>query len=78
MIDALKSRMEKAQKRYGNFASTHEALGVAMEEWNEFGDAIRCNNMRMIQNEALDLAAVLIRLHDQLTTDENLKQRSSK
>ena len=78
MIDALKDRIEKAQKRYGNFASTHEAMGVAMEEWDEFREAVRCNNMKLVQNECLDLAAVLIRLNGQLITDEKLQQRSTK
>jgi NTP pyrophosphatase (non-canonical NTP hydrolase) len=55
-------RCESAQRRYGDLASTHEALGVALEEWDELRDAIRSNNIIAIRNEALDLAAVLVRL----------------
>ena len=55
-------RCEAAQRRYGDLSSTHEALGVALEEWDELRDAIRSNNIIAIRNEALDLAAVLVRL----------------
>ena len=73
----LCSRIVTADERYGNFASTHEALGVCLEEWDEFNDAIRDNNLLSIRAEALDLAAALIRLHVQLASDEALRQRSS-
>ncbi len=44
------------------FASTHEALGVACEEWDELRDAIRQNELGAVEHECLDLAAVLLRL----------------
>lgn len=67
MIDAftlsdIEVRIQMARKRYGDFASTHEALGVAMEEWHELIDAIRSNVIGDVQKECMDLAAVLIRL----------------
>ncbi len=55
-------RIELSAKRYGQFASTHEALGVALEEWTELVDAVRSNKLGAIEHEALDLAAVCIRL----------------
>ena len=58
----IRDRIVKADKRYGSFASTHEALGVAAEEWDELREAIRSNKMASIEWECLDLAAVLIRL----------------
>jgi len=70
--------MEDAQSRYGNFASTHEALGVALEEWNELNDAIRANAIEAIREEAIDLAAVLIRLAAQCRSSETMKERSIK
>jgi NTP pyrophosphatase (non-canonical NTP hydrolase) len=72
----LVSRMSGADKAFGNFASTHEALGVALEEWDEFRDAIRTNDRDGVQYECLDLAAVLIRLHDQLEDSALLRARS--
>jgi NTP pyrophosphatase (non-canonical NTP hydrolase) len=74
----LNRRIADASKRYGPFASTHEALGVAIEEWTELVDAIRSNALGAVQFEALDLAAVLIRLHDQIETNEAMRARSRK
>lgn len=77
-ISEVKQHMEDAQSRYGNFASTHEALGVALEEWNELNDAIRSNAIEAVREEAIDLAAVLIRLASQCRNSEQLKRRSVK
>jgi len=74
----IRSRITKARCKYGDFASTHEALGVAIEEWDELRDAIRSNDMANIASECLDLAAVLIRLADDITTKDEIVKRSSK
>lgn len=74
----LEARMRTAQERYGDFASTHEALGVACEEWAEFQEAIRANDLEAIEHECLDLAAVLIRLARSLRESEQMKARSVK
>lgn len=67
---------DSAQLRYGDFRSTHEALGVALEEWNELQDAIRRNAVRQIKHECIDLAAVLLRLafHCDAQSDEFIKR----
>lgn len=74
----LEQRMQKAQDRYGDFASTHEALGVAVEEWDEFRDAIRDNALAAVEHECLDLAAVLIRLARSLRNSNYTRTRSVK
>ena len=61
MYDLLRM-CEKAEDRYGSFASTHEAMGVALEEWSELIESVHDNDIVAIRHEALDLAAVLIRL----------------
>jgi hypothetical protein len=53
---------EKSQERYGDFASTHEALGVALEEWDELRAEVHANNLSLVRKEAIDLAAVCVRL----------------
>lgn len=78
MNDELLSRMKAAQDRYGDFASTQEALGVACEEWDELREAIRRNDLEAIGYEALDLAAVLLRLADQIAVNEPMRKRSVK
>ena len=66
----IEERIARAVRRYGPFASTHEALGVALEEWDELRDAIHANDMRAVRHECLDLAAVLIRLAGDLERPE--------
>ena len=60
----IETRISAADRRYGPYASTHEALGVIVEEFDELRAAIHANALGAIQYEALDLAAALIRLHD--------------
>lgn len=57
----VRSRALIAAAEYGSFASSHEALGVASEEWDEFKDAIHANDLKAAAHEAIDLAAVLMR-----------------
>lgn len=74
----LESRMLAAQQRYGAFASTHEALGVATEEWDELRDAVRANDLAAVGRECIDLAAVLVRLACVLRESEGTRARSVK
>ena len=62
LIDEIEDRISRAHTRYGPFASTHEALGVAVEEWDELRAAVRDNALASVEQECLDLAAVLLRL----------------
>jgi hypothetical protein len=59
---AVQQRIALADARYGPFASTHEGLGVACEEWDDLRDAVRRNHLLDVQAECLDLAAVFLRL----------------
>lgn len=78
LLDDVLNRMFAAQGRYGDFASTHEALGVASEEWDELRAAIHANDLSSVRHEALDLAAVIIRLADQCERSSQLRARSVK
>lgn len=71
-------RIEAAEKRYGVFASTHEALGVAMEEWDELREAVGGNDLLAVDSECLDLAAVLIRLAENIRLSKSTQLRSVK
>jgi hypothetical protein len=77
-VIAIDTLIEQANLRYGPFSSTHEALGVCSEEWDELRDAIHANDFGRIKHEALDLAAALIRLHDGLADGSSMAQRSAK
>jgi hypothetical protein len=75
-INKLWSRVDEADLRYGDFASTHEALGVCCEEWTEFIDAVHANDAERIKRESLDLASALISLHDQIERGGAIIKRS--
>lgn len=76
IFEELLRRMKRDDGLFGEFASTHEAMGVAMEEWDEFRQAVRSNDVDEVQNECLDLIVVLLRLHKQLDDSEALLKRS--
>jgi NTP pyrophosphatase (non-canonical NTP hydrolase) len=78
LIDEIERRIERTQERYGDFASTHEALGVASEEWDELREAVRRNALAGVEQECLDLAAVLIRLARMLRNVQYEHARSLK
>jgi NTP pyrophosphatase (non-canonical NTP hydrolase) len=74
----MEQRMARAQARYGDFASTHEALGVALEEWDELKQAIQLNALASVEKECLDLAAVLMRLARLMRASQYAHERSHK
>jgi NTP pyrophosphatase (non-canonical NTP hydrolase) len=76
LIYELEERIKVASAKYGDFSSTHEALGVAVEEWDEFRDAIKRNNAAAVEHECLDLASVLIRIARNLRNFEHTRIRS--
>jgi hypothetical protein len=58
----IQKEAQVAQGRYGDFTSTHEALGVLTEEMRELEDAIRLNAMGSVAMEAVQVSAVAARL----------------
>lgn len=77
-FEAIEARAVVAEEKYGAFASTHEALGVALEEWNELCAAVQSNKLGSVEWEALDLAAVLVRLAKACRTGAAFQKRSAK
>jgi hypothetical protein len=69
-------QIEYAQRRFGDMASAHEAYGVLLEEVAELLDAIRANNAHLARDEALQVAAVAIRLADHCTDCAAFRKRS--
>ena len=66
---------ERAQERFGNFTSTHEGFGVLAEEIAELLNAIRSNIRTDVEREAIQVAAVAIRIADGCS-DEAFARRS--
>lgn len=59
---ACRSEVEAAAARYGAMQSTHEGYGVLAEELAELLDAIRANALAAVRHEAIQVAAVALRL----------------
>jgi NTP pyrophosphatase (non-canonical NTP hydrolase) len=76
-INAVYDRAERSEARYGPIASSHEGLGVCLEEWDELRAAVQANDLQKIKHEALDLAAACLRLAE-ATSDRSFIERSQK
>ena len=63
-VFAIIEEAESAATKYGDFTSTHEAMGVLVEEFDELRAAIHANKLASISREACQVAAVALRLHD--------------
>jgi NTP pyrophosphatase (non-canonical NTP hydrolase) len=62
LLQFVRRETLRAQERFGNPASTHEALGVITEEYFELVHAIRTNRLDRIREEALQVSAAALRL----------------
>jgi NTP pyrophosphatase (non-canonical NTP hydrolase) len=60
-LEALLAEADMADARYGPYTSSHEALGVITEEYQELVDAVRANDLGAIRREALQLGAAALR-----------------
>lgn len=62
LIERIEAEADRAQVRYGDFASTHEGYGVLAEEVAELFDAVRANALGSVEMEAIQVAAVALRI----------------
>lgn len=58
----IRAEAARADSKYGPPASSQESLGVLIEEVDELRDAIRANKRGNIELEAIQVAAVALRL----------------
>jgi hypothetical protein len=62
LTDEIFAEADLASVRYGPPASTHESLGVLLEEFDELRQAVHANDCGSIRYEAIQIAAVAYRL----------------
>ena len=74
--EELFTEMNGAAARYGSFTSTHEAFGVLAEEVAELLDAIRANKLESVRGEAIQVAAVALRLAASCRNNGSFQSRS--
>ena len=58
----VKAEAQGAAKVYGPYTSSHEGLGVLTEEIRELENAIHGNDLESVRSEAIQVAAVAMRL----------------
>lgn len=63
LMEEIRDEAQEAHDRYGQFTSTHEALGVLVEEMDELKRAIQENAMESVSIEAKQVSAVAGRLY---------------
>ena len=68
----VKEEIELGEERFGPFHSLHEALAILREEYLEteaaiFWEAQRKDDIKLIRQEAIQVAAIAIRLAVMLT-----------
>lgn len=68
------SEMSIADEKYGPFASAAEGLGVLLEEFHELRDAVRANDRGSIMREAVQVAAVALRLVESMGNEQTCKR----
>lgn len=61
-LAAIRTEADASFAKYGDYASTHEALGVLEEERDELLAAIHSNSLASVYIEAKQVAAVALRL----------------
>jgi len=63
----IESELTTACERWGDkFASTHEGYAVILEELDESFDEIKANNNSKLKQELVQVAAMTIKLIEQL------------
>ena len=61
-LTEITTELDRALKKHGNFNSTHEALGVILEEFEELKEAIKNGDEENGTEEAIQLAAMCLKL----------------
>lgn len=63
MFDLVQKEIDYAAKRFGPFHSSHEHLGVLLEEFEEWKDEVKANTDKMpiALYELIQIAAVALR-----------------
>ena len=71
----LKKESKRADEKFGGFHSSHEGLGVLLEEFDELKAAIHENHAVHTYHEAIQVASVALRLARSIC-DEDCRERS--
>ena len=76
VMDEVRVEMSNAAAKFGAPTSAHESYGVLAEEMAELLEAIRANKQESVRAEALQVAAVALRLAHSCRAHDRFKYRS--
>ena len=76
VLSELGDEMRRAEDRYGPFTSAHEGYGVLAEEMAELLWAIRANASESVRTEAIQVAAVALRIARACRDSAAFRERS--
>jgi hypothetical protein len=77
VMEELRAEIAAADQRYGPFTSSHEGYGVLAEEVAELLTSLRLNKIEGIRLEAIQVAAVALRLARCCRDNESFALRSN-
>lgn len=58
--------LQRAKAKFGDFHSAHEGAAVIREEFDEFWDAVKANDLVQARHEAVQVAAMACRFIEDL------------
>jgi hypothetical protein len=65
---------DNAERRYGQYASLHEVMGILEEEFLEAKQSLHKSDWAELRCELIDIAAVCLRAASEKTIRENKNQ----
>jgi hypothetical protein len=76
VMQEITQQIDMAETRFGPMSSAHEAYGVLAEEMSELLEAIHLNRAEAVRAEAIQVAAIAIRLAAHCSECQPFKKRS--
>lgn len=74
----VRDEIEQADAKYGVFRSSHEGLGVLIEEMDELREAVRSNSTESIRMEAMQVAGVALRIAYSMSEPDTIRRSGGK
>lgn len=76
LVQEILVEVERAARKYGPPTSSHESYGVLAEEMAELLEAIQANARDEVRHEAMQVAAVALRLVRACDSEIEFQKRS--
>ena len=73
LMEKVKEQQNECYKKYGRFASFHEAMSVLKEEYEELWQECKKKELdfELIENEIIDNIVVLLKMYRDIVIEKN-------